>query len=119
MERRTEIMVGAAAAALTAASPMLGTPAAAQPIPAAVSYADLLEPVPHAVERLNAADRAARLIPVQYQQDGPQAHHHHHHHHHHSRRWYRANGYVWSGGAWVLRPVNHHHHHHHHHHSNY
>ena len=122
MQRRTEIIIGAAATALTAASPMLATPATAQPIPAAVSYADLLEPVPNAMERLTEADDAARgnahLIPAQYQVDGPQRHDHHHHHHHHSRSWYRANGYVWNGGTWVRRPI-HHHHHHHHHHSNY
>ena len=93
-------------------------PAAQVPaVPIAASYAELLTPIPNAVERLRAADaaeaEAPKLIDAQYV-----AHYHHHHHHHHSRRWYMRNGYMWSGGAWILRPVTHHHHHHHHHHQN-
>lgn len=114
MQRKTGIIIGAATVALTAGSPMLVSTAAALPIPAATSYADLLEPVPNAAERLNLADSTAGFIAPQYQDQGRQAHHHHHHHH--SRRWYRSHGYVWNGGAWVMRPVDHHHHHHH---SNY
>ena len=77
----------------------------------AASYADLLQPIPNAVERLaqanaEAAARPPMLIQAQYQE-------HHHHHHHHSADWYRQNGYVWSGLAWVLAPRGHHHHHHH------
>jgi hypothetical protein len=73
------------------------------------SYADLLKPIPNAVDLLKAADAAARVAPgeaapigdatVQPAQFviylGSRRHHHHHHHHHH--RYY------------------HHHHHHHHH----
>ena len=118
MHRRTELMIGAAATALTAASPMLATPAAAQPIPPAATYAALFDQVPDAAARLDAADSTPRLMTVQYAPDGGQMHHHHHHHHHHSRSWYRAHGYVFQGGAWIVRPVAHHHHHHHHH-SNY
>jgi len=86
----------------------------ARPVPVAESYAELLKPIPNAVERLKLADAqsgvvSANIIPVQ-----DNLHHHHHHHHRHNRAWYRANGYIWSGGVWVLRPVHHHHHHHHH-----
>ena len=109
MDRKIATMVGAAAALAT------GPALAARPaVPVAASYAELLEPIPNAAERLQIADaedaaQPARLIEAQW------AYHHHHHHHHHLRRWYMQHGYYWSGGRWVLRPVRHHHHHHHHH----
>lgn len=143
MKLKSIWLAGVAAAALVAgaSAPNL---AAADPIPPASSYADLLQPVADAPIRLAADDamreQSARLTPVRFLQD----HHHHHHHHHHSRRWYRDNGYYWNGGdwapipeahhhhhhadwyrgrgyrwngwAWILTPQNHHHHHHHHHH---
>ncbi|HWF78318.1 MAG TPA: hypothetical protein VN694_14205 [Caulobacteraceae bacterium] len=138
-------MSGTAVAAVLAgaSAPSL---AIANPIPPALSYADLLEPVPNATARLAADDamreQAARLQPAQYWEQQ----HHHHHHHHHSWQWYRNNGYYWNGGgwviipgyqryaprqwyynrgyywngwAWVARPQHHHHHHHHHHHGNW
>ncbi|HZZ31699.1 MAG TPA: hypothetical protein VFE10_06860 [Phenylobacterium sp.] len=114
MDPRTVTLFGAAVA-LTAA-PALAAPAAQGPaVPVAASYAELLTPIPNAVERLKVSDaewqaQQPRLIQVQYA-----AHHHHHHHHHHSRRWYLRHGYYWSGGAWALRPRPHHHHHHHNH----
>jgi len=69
------------------------------------SYADLLAPVPNAVDlvKLDDAARARRpaaegeLQLAQYY-GPPPAYHHHHHHHHHHHAYYR-----------------HHHHHHHHH----
>jgi G3E family GTPase len=97
MDKTTSLGVAAAISALVA-------------LPAA-SYADLLEPIPNAVERLKIADAQeapqARLIEAQYAPAEPPvvAHHHHHHHHHHWRR-HRRHYY-------------HHHHHHHHHHSSY
>ena len=143
MKRAHALLTGSAAIAL-AASAVGINPAMAEPIPAVSTYADLLEPVPDAMERLSADDArqaTARLIPTQYYQDPGYPHHHHHHHHHqydqydqnggdiyyqpqyrqrirHSRHWYRYNGYNWDGGQWIVRPT-HHHHHHHHHHSQY
>ncbi len=105
MNRKTTILVGAAAA-LTAA-PALAAPATspAEPaVPAASSYSDLLQPIPNAVERLKIADMqeeaapAPRLIQAQYNS-------HHHHHHHHNRGWYTSHGYVFLNGFWVLRPA--------------
>ena len=115
MENKTMNVVGAAA--VIAAGVAAATPASADPIPPAASYADLLQPVPDAVDRLTDADAArdaapAQLFEAQYY-GGGQAYHHHHHHHH-TRRWYSQHGYYWNGRAWVLRPVRHHHHHHHH-----
>ncbi|HEY1878498.1 MAG TPA: hypothetical protein VGG68_01050 [Caulobacteraceae bacterium] len=116
MNRKTAMLMGAAAA-LTA-GPALAQPAQApaEPaVPAASSYADLLQPIPNAVERLEIADMqeeaapVPRLIQAQYYQQQ-----HHHHHHHHNRQWYSSHGYVYLNGAWVLRP-----HHHHHHHNSY
>ena len=116
MESKTAIMIGAAAA--LAAGSALAAPLAAEApaVPVAATYADLLEPIPNAVERLKIADAQADALPRGFIQAQAVDHHHHHHHHHHSRQWYLAHGYVWAGGAWVIRPVPHHHHHHHHHH---
>jgi hypothetical protein len=112
MDPKTVTLFGAAVA--LAAGPALAAPAAQGPaVPVAASYAELLTPIPNAVERLRVSDaewqaQQPRLIQVQY------AAHHHHHHHHHSRRWYMRHGYYWTNGAWALRPRPHHHHHHHH-----
>jgi hypothetical protein len=104
MDRKTTSIAGAAAA--LAAGPAL---------------AELLTPIPNAVERLRRAEAEppappARLIEAQYGRPYDH-HHHHHHHHHHSRAWYLRNGYVFQGGGWILAPRPHHHHHHHHHHN--
>jgi hypothetical protein len=115
MGKKTTSVVGTVA--VLAAGPVLAAPVLPQEpaVPVATSYAELLQPIPNAVERLKLADaeaarRPARVVPVQYHDH----HHHHHHHHHHTRAWYRSHGYYWSGNVWVLRPVPHHHHHHHH-----
>lgn len=78
----------------------------AHPLPVANSYAELLTPIPNAIEQLKVSDALLRA------QDGNAARvekvwHHHHHHwyrHHHHHHWYH-----------------HHHHHHwyHHHHHHY
>ena len=120
MNRKTSTLMGAAVA--LAAAPALATSTAdpGPAVPPAASYAELLQPITNAVERLKLAQaednnaRPPQLIEAQY---GPYPHHHHHHHHYrHHRDWYLRHGYYWYGGAWVLRPVHHHHHHHHHHH---
>ena len=50
--------------------------------PPVQSYADLLTPIPNAVEVLRADD-AARLNQPRGRVQLAQYHHHHHHHHHH------------------------------------
>jgi hypothetical protein len=118
MTRKSFWLAGAAAAALwvSAATPSLAAPAS-EPVPPALTYADLLEPVPDAPARLFADDAAreaqARLILADDGGWGPGFghHHHHHHHHHHSWQWYRDNGYGWNGSGWYPIPQAHHHHH--------
>jgi hypothetical protein len=134
-----------------ATAPAIGAVASPGPstaMPEAKSYADLLEPIPNAVERLKAADaeemaRPARLIQAQYHDHHHHNHHDHHHHHHHNS-WgsYYADPY-YSGSYYYGTPYyynspyyqypyynqgyyyprgryynRHHHHHHHHHHHN-
>ena len=93
-----------AAAALTAlmalpagAAVAHAAPNATQAVPPAASYAELLEPIPNATERLRLSNEEAatdqpKLILAQYAAP---------HHHHHWRRWRRR------------------HYHHHHHHNSY
>ena len=107
MDKRTLGIMGAITS-LTAATAIgaEAAPSAPQPVTRAQSYAELLDPIPNAVERLALVNSqtepdGARLIKAQYV-DGPVAHHHHHHHNHYRRHWRRR-----------------HHHHHHHHHNNY
>ena len=119
MKGRTASVIGVISA--IAAVPAVGAAATANEpaVPVAHSYADLLQPIPNAVERLKIADseqavRPAELIQTQYVV--------HHHHHHHWRPRYRR-GYVWWHGRWVRVRRHHHHHHqapvvHHHHHHN-
>ena len=111
MDRKTLGLVGAISS--LAAVGAIGAQAASGPRPVAraQSYAELLDPIPNAVERLalvnsQAEPDGARLIDAQYYPDGPVAHHHHHHHHTYYRR------------HWRRRHYHHHHHHHHHHHPN-
>lgn len=97
MDKKIAGLLGAVAGIATIVSAQAATPSAA---PAALSYADLLAPIPDAVEQLKAAD-AARAQPqneqvAQYYNGyygygytgynsgyGFRRHHHHHHHHHH------------------------------------
>ncbi len=109
MNKKTLGVVGAISS--LAAATAIGAeaaPSAPQAVTRAQSYAELLDPIPNAVERLTLVDNAARpdgarLIDAQYYPDGPVAHHHHHHHHTYYRRHWRRRHY----------------HHHHHHHNNY
>jgi len=111
---RTTTTIAGAAAALAAGPALAGATASHEPaVPVAASYAELLTPIPNAVERLRQADAEpapARVIEAQYNERR-----HHHHHHHHTRAWYLRNGYIFQRGAWILAPRPHHHHHHHHH----
>jgi hypothetical protein len=111
MDKKIAGLLGAVAGIATMASAEAATEPGSTPstAPAASSYADLLAPIPNAVEQLKAAD-AARVQPqneqvAQYYNNGyngygyngygyngynsgygyPRYHHHHHHHHHHQQ----------------------------------
>ncbi len=144
MRRKTWMMTGAGAVALAGGAvlaPLAHADAAQDPIPAAQSYADLLEPVPDAMARIHADDAMGAVAPQVIQTGLEIGINLHHHHHHHNARWYRGHGYFWNGQVWVLGPPppppywHHHHadwyrsngyvwngrgwarpHHHHHHH---
>ena len=80
----------------------------------AQSFADLLEPIPNAMEKLRAVDETESAPRVQTAQLFIEHHHHHHHHHH---GYYRGDGprIVVTPGFRSRRYYHHHHHHHHHH----
>jgi hypothetical protein len=80
------------------------------------SYAELLNPIPNASEKLEAIDRAAAKSndeKVHLAQFFIEREHHHHHHHNNYYRRYRNEPRV------VVVPRGYRHHHHHHHNSYY
>ena len=91
----------ASGAASAAASPM----SEASGLRPAQSFAELLDPIPNAVNTLRAQEENAGnaesepLQLAQYYYGYPHHHHHHHYRHHHQYYYY---------------PRHHHHHHHHH-----
>jgi len=104
MDKKIAGLLGAAAALTTLGSAQAAPAAPVQALPAASSYADLLEPVPNASAVLAADDQSMGV-----EQATVQLAQYHHHHHHHRR-------------VIVIRRHHHHHHHwrrhHHHHHHN-
>jgi hypothetical protein len=107
--------LGLLAAASALALPSIAPPATAAPVAPARTFAQLLEPIPNAVDRLKASDNELTvrhyLMPAQR---------------HRYRRWYHGR-WIYSWGPWIAPPVYygypyryyHHHHHHHHHHHNH
>lgn len=95
MNKTTMTLLGAAAALVPGA--VSAAPAA--PVASAASYAELLSPIPNALEALATADDLAAARGQQdeglVQPAGWRHHHHHrawrrryhHHHHHHHRHW--------------------------------
>jgi hypothetical protein len=119
MEKTIVGIVGAVAGLATVGGAQAAAPAMqdAGGVPAAQSFAELLDPIPNALAALRAADAAAAAAPARDEAEVKVAqlyigvgHHHHHHryfrHHHHHHR-----GVV----VRVPRRVYGHHHHHHHH----
>jgi hypothetical protein len=91
-----------------AAAATVATVGAAQALPQANSYAELLVSVPNSTDVLKADDQAraegqARVQLVQF---------HHHHHHHHHRVFIRHHHHH-HHHVIVIRRHRHHHHHHH------
>jgi hypothetical protein len=79
------------------------------------SYADLLEPIPNATEKLQAVDENPSARIVQTAQLFIEHHHHHHHHH----GYYRGGPRIVVTPGYRYRRYHHHHHHHNHHHGYY
>jgi hypothetical protein len=109
MDKKIAGLLGAAAALATVG----GAHAAAldgNGVDSGLTYRDLLNPVPNAVEALKADDaqRESGQTTTEVAQVYIGVGHHHHHHHHHARARVR-----------IIPPVRHHHHHHHHHNSYY
>ena len=106
MDRKLVGLVGVAAAlapAVAAASPASGPDDGA-----AASYADLLTPIPNAVEKLKASDALLRSEDVAATLEMAQYYYHHHHHHHFYRRFYHHHHH-----HNFYRRFRHHQHHHH------
>jgi hypothetical protein len=121
MERKTGLIAAlAGVAALGTSAAQAASPTPPRESMAITSYADLLRPVPNAVEALKANDAVlreqARNAPAEVQQaDWGNDHHHHHHHHHHD--YYAPPGYyappVYYPPPPPPPPVYYPHHHHH------
>lgn len=89
MNKTMALLLCSTAALLTSSVTGQATPADPGPttVPPAQSYADLLTPIPNAVEMLhadNAAQTARPVVRLQLAQYHHHHHHHYHHHHHHS-----------------------------------
>ena len=125
MDKKFAALLGAAAAVATVG----GAQGATQPNSnasrtlEASSYADLLTPIPNAVQQLQADNAMRKQAPAEQGDVLAQNHHHHHntviirhrrvnhhHHHHHHRAFIGIPGV---GGVTVGSGDNHHHHHHH------
>ncbi len=84
MNDKVALLLCGTAALLTFNAAGQATPAEPSPptLPSAQSYAELLTPIPNAVEMLRA-DNAAQATRPRARVQLAQYHHHHHHHHHH------------------------------------
>ena len=82
MNHKVALLLCSTAAVLTFNAAGQAAPAEPGPatVPSAQSYADLLAPIPNAVEMLRA-DNAAQAIRPRARVQLAQYHHHHHHHH--------------------------------------
>ncbi|HEY0224455.1 MAG TPA: hypothetical protein VGC38_08085 [Pseudolabrys sp.] len=89
MDKKIAALLGAAAALTTMTAANATSPSA--PTQAASNYADLLNPVPDALNQLIAEDAARTNAPagVQVAQIAVEVGGHHHHHHHHRFRRHR------------------------------
>jgi hypothetical protein len=107
MDKKIAGLLGAVGALASLNTAQAATPPDSNDVLKAGSYADLLQPIPNAAEKLQAVDETQGVAPVQTAQLVIEGRHHHHHHHHHA---YHRDRRI------VVRPRRHHHHHHHHHH---
>jgi hypothetical protein len=119
MEKKVAGLLGAVAALGT----LNGAQAAPTPNPPDTlkvnSYADLLEPIPNALDVLRQIEDQSPVKPWEDNVKVAQFYHHHHHHgyyHHHHHGYYHHHhhhGY-YRPRIIVVPPRRYHHHHHHH-----
>jgi hypothetical protein len=109
MDKKIAGLLGAAAAFATVGAAH-ATALEGNSVGSGLTYRDLLNPVPNALEALKAHDaqRESGQATTEVAQITIGVGHHHHHHHHHARARVR-----------IVPPVRHDHHHHHHHHNMY
>jgi hypothetical protein len=101
MDKKIAGLLGAVGALASLSGAEAATSAEPSNVLKAQSYADLLKPIPNALEVLNAVDNeTTKTGEFQIAENA------HHHHHHHSYR---------RGRRVIVAPRRHHHHHHHHH----
>jgi hypothetical protein len=98
MDKLTLGLIAGLGTAVAASSGEANTLAGPEAVLRTTSVAELLKPIPNALEKLRALDAQAEVKPAETQVAETIIVKHHHHHHHHYRR-------------------HHHHHHHHHHHT--
>jgi len=121
MEKTIVGIVGAVAGLATVGGAQAATPAVQElgSVPAAQSFAELLDPIPNALAALRAADAAAVTAPASDETGVQVAQLYigvgHHHHHHHNRYFYRHHHHHRGVVIRVPRRFYGHHHHHHHH----
>ena len=106
MDKKIAGLLGAVGALASLNAAQAAAPTNSNDVLKARSYADLLDPIPNAAEKLQAVDKTPMTAPVQTAQLVIEGRHHHHHHHHHA---YHRDRRI------VVMPRRHHHHHHHHH----
>jgi hypothetical protein len=101
MNKKIALLLSGAAALSLSGTAQASTSSAPEAAPAtgAQSYAELLTPIPNAVEALIADDQ--RLQAQEGEAKVQLAYHHHHHHHHHHgyfRGYYGPGPYYYGGG---------------------
>jgi hypothetical protein len=92
MDKKIAGLLGAAAALTTVTAAHASAPAQTTELTSAISYRDLLEPVPNAMVVLKADNARLGEEPTAKGTQVAQYHHHHHryyHHHHRYRRYHR------------------------------
>lgn len=116
MDRKIAGLLGAVAGLATVGSAQAATHPATDPSEdlGASSYADLLTPIPNAMNLLQADNSARAQSRTSPSRGGIElAYHHHRHHHHHDHHHHHAH-FRYYGPGYYYRPHHHHHHHHHH-----
>jgi hypothetical protein len=94
MDKLTLGLIAGLGTVVAASSVQANTSEPSEAVLKTTSVAELLNPIPNALEKLRALDARAEAKPAETQMAETIIVKHHHHHHHHYRR--------------------HHHHHHHH-----